>query len=75
MRKRAVADSTTGERKSELGALPEWDLSDLYSGPESEALQSDLAVLAKDADAFRAQYHDRLADLPGDALGAAVEEL
>src|SRR5437870_5649029 len=62
-----------GQRTAALDALPEWDLSDLYPGPESKALTGDLAELASDAEAFRERYQGRLADLPGAALGAAVE--
>jgi len=59
-------------RAAALGDLPEWDLSDLYPGRDSAALTRDLATLAADADAFRARYQGRLADLSGAALGAAV---
>jgi oligoendopeptidase F len=59
-------------RAAALGDLPEWDLSDLYPGRDSAALTRDLATLATDAEAFRARYQGRLADLSGAALGAAV---
>ena len=62
-----------GERQTALGDLPEWDLSDLYLGCDSEILARDLTRLASDAEAFRAQYQGRLADLSGAALGSAVE--
>src|SRR5438552_17667364 len=61
------------QAKAALDGLPEWDLSDLYPGPQSEALARDLAQLAGDAEAFREGYQGRLADLSGAALGAAVE--
>jgi oligoendopeptidase F len=73
MRVRAAAELAAGQRKSTLGVLPEWDLSDLYPGPESEALTRDLAELAGNAGAFREHYQGRLAALSGAALGAAVE--
>jgi oligoendopeptidase F len=53
--------------------LPEWDLSDLYPGPESEPLVRDLTQLAGDAEAFRERCEGRLAELSGAELGAAVE--
>jgi oligoendopeptidase F len=62
-----------GQRQAAFGELPQWDLSDLYPGPDSEALRHDLTQLADDADAFRERYQGRLADLSGAALGAAVE--
>jgi oligoendopeptidase F len=70
---RAAAELAEGRRQAKLGELPEWDLSDLYFGPESETLVRDLAQLASDAAAFRDRYEGRLADLPGVELGAAVE--
>lgn len=73
MNVRAVADAAVEQRKVALGDLPEWDLSDLYPGRDSEALARDLTRLADDAEAFRVRYQGRLADLSGAALGAAIE--
>ena len=70
---KAAAELAEGGRQATLGELPEWDLSELYSGPESEALARDLAQLTGDAEAFRSRYEGRLAALPGAELGAAVE--
>ncbi|MFQ5773382.1 MAG: M3 family oligoendopeptidase [Kiloniellaceae bacterium] len=55
-----------------LGALPTWDLGDLYPGPEAPDLKSDLARCAAEAKAFRARYEGKLAGLDGAALGRAV---
>ncbi|HZU90875.1 MAG TPA: M3 family oligoendopeptidase [Stellaceae bacterium] len=68
----AVA-AATEERRRALGALPEWDLSDLYPGRDSPALERDLRDLAADAEAFRARFEGRLAALSGAELGAAAE--
>jgi len=73
MNVRAVADAAVEQRKVALGDLPEWDLSDLYPGRDSEALARDLTRLSDDAEAFRVRYQGRLADLSGAALGAAIE--
>ena len=73
MRFQAVAETAAGQKKAALGALPEWNLSDLYPGPDSPALTGDLAWLADDATAFHQRYEGKLADLSGAALGAAVE--
>src|SRR5205809_3341286 len=60
------------QRQAALGDLPEWDLSELYPGRDSEVLTRDLTSLAGDAEIFRARHQGRLADLSGAALGAAV---
>jgi len=73
MRMQAVAKLPEGQGREAAGALPEWDLSDLYPGPDSEALARDLAQLAADADAFRQRYQGRLAELSGAALRGAIE--
>jgi len=73
MRLWATAELSEAQSRTEPGTLPEWDLSDLYPGPDSEALASDLAELLRDAEAFSALYRGRLAGLSGAALGAAIE--
>jgi len=69
----ATEPAAAGQRQTALADLPEWDLSDLYPGRDSEALTRDLTRLADDAEAFRARYQERLAELSGAALGAAIE--
>jgi len=59
---------------SALGALPEWDLSDLYAGPESPELAADLERAAAAASAFAAQYKGRLPEFDGAGLAAAIAE-
>lgn len=59
--------------QSELGVLPEWDLSDLYPGPDSEALTKDLEKLAADAKAFKQRYAGKVAGLDGTELGRAIQ--
>ena len=56
----------------ELGKLPNWDLSDLYPGRDSEALKGDLARLATEAKAFNDTYRGKLAGVDGAAFGAAI---
>ena len=73
MRLRTATGLAVGQRQTALLDLPEWDLSDLYPGRDSEALARDLTRLTDDAEAFRERYQGRLADLSGTALGAAVE--
>ena len=64
-------DATTD---CDIGTLPEWDLGDLYPGPDSAELARDLAAAAESAAAFEARYAAKLADLDGDRLGAAIAE-
>jgi len=57
---------------ADLGALPEWDLKDLYPGRDSPALQADLRKAAEDAKAFRLRFQGKLATIEGAVLGEAV---
>ncbi len=54
-----------------LGTMPVWDLDDLYPGMASDKLESDLATLAKGAEAFEAAYKGKLNDLLSVHDGAA----
>ena len=56
----------------DLGTLPTWDLSDLYPGPDSAALKSDLEKVGKDVRSFNERYKGRLESLDGGAFGAAI---
>ncbi len=57
-----------------LGALPEWDLRDLYPGRDSAALKRDIEQSETAAAAFRRRHEGKLAALPGPALGEAIAE-
>jgi oligoendopeptidase F len=59
---------------NDLGTLPEWDLSDLYPGPDSSELEADLAAADAAAQAFEAAYAGRLAGIAGAEFGAAIAE-
>jgi len=54
----------------ELGALPEWNLDDLYSSMDSPAFASDLAKAATECTAFNAAYKGKLEALAKKASGA-----
>jgi oligoendopeptidase F len=69
----ALAATAQG-REQVPGALPEWDLSDLYPGRDGPELARDLTSLAAQAETFRAQFEGRLAFLSGAELGAAVAQ-
>ncbi len=66
-------------KKSDLGALPEWDLGDLYANPQSKDLISDLARVSSDSQAFEKRYKGELSKLTaqsdgGARLAAAIRE-
>jgi len=61
--------------KSRLGALPEWNLADLYAGLDDPAIGRDLDRADADCAAFETAYKSKLADMaaaPGG--GAALAE-
>ncbi len=58
----------------ELGALPEWNLADLYPAMDSPAFASDLAKAETECAAFNAAYKGRLETLSQDLSGAALTE-
>ncbi len=53
---------------------PEWDLTDLYPGPDSGALRRDLDEAARGARAFKERHAGRVAALSGAELGRAIAE-
>lgn len=60
-----------GEAKEpDLGPMPEWDLTDLYSSPTSPGVEADLASSASQATAIRVAYQGKLV-----ALAAEPEKL
>ena len=59
---------TDAGRGSGLGDLPEWDLGDLYAGPEAPELGRDLDWLDAACQAFAAEY-----DLPIPVLDRLAE--
>jgi oligoendopeptidase F len=67
------AAATTSDR-AELGALPEWNLADLYPAPDSSALRRDLERADRDTQSFAQKWQGRLADLPGAELAAAIAD-
>nr|WP_238232589.1 M3 family oligoendopeptidase [Methylobacterium thuringiense] len=62
----------------DLGALPEWDLRDLYTGIDAPEFRADLARAEADCRAFTADYAGRIAALAegpdaSEKLGAVVK--
>ncbi len=66
-------------RAIDLGPLPEWDLSDLYPGLDSDAFHADLARGEAECRTFAERYRGKVADLAAGeeaskALAGAVSE-
>jgi oligoendopeptidase F len=75
--KPAPVKSASSKRK--LGALPEWNLADLYGRPDAPELAADLATAERAADAIHERYCGNFATLVhggkgGAALAEAVRE-
>ncbi len=70
-----AADGAHAAEEAPLEGMPEWDLDDLYPGPDSDALKRDLDKADADARAFQERYQGKLATLAeGDQGGAALTE-
>src|SRR6202451_91130 len=74
--KRPVTKVSTSNKA--LGALPEWNLSDLYSGLDDPAIKRDLDRADAGCAAFEVAYKEKLAEMApspqaGTALAAAVK--
>ena len=61
-------------RKSPPERHPEWDLTDLYAGPDDPALRSDLDWARDQSGSFRDRYQGNLANIDGTEMGAAITE-
>lgn len=66
-----VASETVDEGGAQLGAMPEWDLTDLYEGPESSQLQDDLKQSQQDAVSFQSDFQGKVADIASSEDGGA----
>ena len=69
---RPVFDAAAEGGGRDLGALPEWDLTDLYAGEDAPELARDLDWLEAECAAFADAYEGRLAGLDADAMLACV---
>ncbi|WP_299354195.1 M3 family oligoendopeptidase [uncultured Shimia sp.] len=68
-----VRDANASHGTDNLGDLPEWDLSDLYTSDDAPELATDLEWLEAECAAFAADYEDKLADLDAAGLLVCVE--
>ncbi|KAA0909913.1 M3 family oligoendopeptidase [Aquicoccus porphyridii] len=68
-----VRDSNATNGNKDLGDLPEWDLSDLYTAPDAPELATDLDWLETECASFAADYEGRLAGLDAAELLTCVQ--
>ncbi len=59
---------------TQIGALPAWDLNDLYPGTRSPEIEADFKAADAAARAFQADHKDKLGALSGAGLAAALLE-
>jgi len=55
-------------------SLPQWNLEDLYAGPNSDVLNTDLKTLEERAKAFGETYRGKIASLDGKTFGQVIAE-
>ncbi|WP_120635151.1 M3 family oligoendopeptidase [Ruegeria sp. EL01] len=67
-----VRDANAGGGADDLGNLPEWDLSDLYTSEDAPELSRDLDWLEGECASFAADYEGKLADLDAQGLLTCV---
>ncbi|MEO1704007.1 MAG: M3 family oligoendopeptidase [Pseudomonadota bacterium] len=65
-------DANPSHGTKDLGDLPEWDLSDLYAGPEDAAFARDMDWMERECASFAADYEGKLAGLDAAGLLQAV---
>lgn len=68
----AAAKTEKATKSVDLGAMPEWDLSDLYGGLDAPEVKRDLDKAAAEAARIKAAYAGKLADCAKD--GAKLAE-
>ena len=64
--------SRAAAAKADVGALPGWDLSDLYPGPRSDEVRRDLERAAAAAEALHEEFAGRVGDLDGEILADLI---
>src|SRR5829696_7078715 len=68
--------STSGAAQTELGMLPEWNLSHLYPGMDSEEFKRDLAKAEAECKSFAAAHRGKLdAMARGERASEALTEV
>jgi len=70
--KKSLTKRAAAPAKRRSGALPEWNLADLYSGLDDPAIKRDLDKTDADCAAFETDYKGKLANLAGVPQGGAA---
>lgn len=65
-------DVALSEGDVDLGAMPEWDLTDLYDGPQSSQLQADLKHSQEEAVSFQSDFQGKIAEIASKEDGGAA---
>ncbi|MEX0365393.1 MAG: M3 family oligoendopeptidase [Ruegeria sp.] len=68
-----VRDANATGGAGDLGNLPEWDLTDLYTSEDAPELARDLDWLEQECAGFAADYEGKLADLDAEGLLTCVQ--
>ncbi|MEM1131269.1 MAG: oligoendopeptidase F, partial [Pseudomonadota bacterium] len=68
-----VRDANAGGGADDLGNLPEWDLTDLYTSEDAPELTRDLDWLEGECAAFAKDYEGKLGELDADGLLTCVQ--
>ena len=68
-----LRDANPSSGSDNLGDLPEWDLSDLYTAPDAPELEADMGFLEKECAAFAADYEGKLANLSADEMLTCIQ--
>ncbi|PYC46773.1 oligoendopeptidase F [Litorivita pollutaquae] len=68
-----LRDAHAGGGKDNFGKLPEWDLSDLYSGEDAPELARDLEWFEAETQKFAADFEGKLAGLDAAGFLASIE--
>ncbi len=68
-------EASSAAPSEDLGKMPEWDLSDLYASPDSDALKSDLDKLDKETGAFQKCYQGALGALANKDVAGLTQSI
>ena len=71
---RPVFDANASASDDNLGALPDWDLSDLYTSEDAPELERDMEWLESACADFAQTYEGKLADLDAAGLLACLND-